>query len=103
MNARHILPSSDIKTKPFLRWAGGKRWLIKQLDDFLPQTFNQYHEPFIGGGSIFFYLNPQKAFISDFNEELVDAYNEIKNNPHDVIKYIKTFKNTKVVNIFKRL
>lgn len=81
--------------KPFLRWAGGKRWLIKQLDDILPKTFNQYHEPFIGGGSIFFHINPQKAFISDFNAELIETYSEVKNNPQEIIKYIKSFKNTK--------
>lgn len=93
MDAQYIATSN--KVKPFLRWAGGKRWLIKQLDDFLPQTFNQYHEPFIGGGAIFFHINPLHAFISDFNAELIETYNTIKNNPHEVIKYIKLFKNTK--------
>lgn len=93
MNAQYI--TSSKKVKPFLRWAGGKRWLIKQLDDFLPIQFNQYHEPFIGGGSIFFHMNPKKAFISDFNEELIETYNAIKSNPHDVIKHLKLFKNTK--------
>ena len=80
MNAPYITTSK--KVKPFLRWAGGKRWLIKQLDDFLPDTFNQYHEPFIGGGAIFFHLNPRQAFISDFNAELIETYNAIKNNPY---------------------
>ena len=93
MNAQYI--TSSKKVKPFLRWAGGKRWLIKQLDDFLPQTFNKYHEPFIGGGAIFFHMNPKQALISDFNAELIETYNAIKNNPHEVIKHIKSFKNTK--------
>lgn len=93
MNAPYITTSK--KVKPFLRWAGGKRWLIKQLDEFLPKNFNQYHEPFIGGGAIFFHMNPKQSFISDFNAELIETYNVIKNNPHEVIKYIKTFKNTK--------
>lgn len=45
---------STLKGKPFLRWAGGKRWLLKELDNFLPiNEFNQYHEPFIGGGAVF--------------------------------------------------
>ena len=93
MNAPYIATSK--KVKQFLRWTGGKRWLIKQLDEFLPQTFNKYHEPFIGGGAIFFHMNPKQAFISDYNAELIETYNAIKNNPHEVIKYIKSFKNTK--------
>ncbi|MDQ7047216.1 MAG: Dam family site-specific DNA-(adenine-N6)-methyltransferase [Sulfurovum sp.] len=95
MNVRHTISSSANKGKPFLRWAGGKRWLIKHLESFLPETFNQYHEPFIGGGSIFLYLNPKKAFISDFNAELIEAYDSVKNNPQEIIKHIKSFKNTK--------
>ena len=67
--------SDDEKPTPFLRWAGGKRWLLKQLHNYLPvDGFNQYHEPFIGGGSIFFHLQPEKAFISDLNKELIDSY-----------------------------
>ena len=70
--------SDDEKPTPFLRWAGGKRWLLKQLHNYLPvDGFNQYHEPFIGGGSIFFHLQPEKAFISDLNKELIDSYNQV--------------------------
>ncbi len=94
MNARYLPPSGNKSAKPFLRWAGGKRWLIKQLDNFLPEVFNQYHEPFVGGGSIFLHINPKKAFISDFNEELIETYSSIRQNPLMVIKHIKSFKNT---------
>lgn len=80
---------------PFLRWAGGKRWLLKQIHNYLPTNgFNQYHEPFIGGGSIFFHLQPEKAFISDLNEELINTYLAIQNNVELVIKFLKQFKNT---------
>ena len=83
--------------KPFLRWAGGKSWLIKHLTDFLPQEgFNSYHEPFLGGGSIYFHLNPQNgAFLSDLNPELISTYIEVQKNVEGVIKKLKEFENTK--------
>lgn len=83
-------------SKPFLRWAGGKKWLLKDINNYLPEnTFEQYHEPFIGGGSMLFHLNPKKAFISDLNHELIETYVAIKEEVHEVIKHLKQFKNTK--------
>ncbi|SDX55073.1 Dam family site-specific DNA-(adenine-N6)-methyltransferase [Paenibacillus sp. CF384] len=82
--------------KPFLRWAGGKSWLIKSLQLILGETkINQYHEPFLGGGSIFFTLSPQKnSYLSDLNKELIETYQAIKDNPLQIIKILKTFENT---------
>ncbi len=85
----------DKKCTPFLRWAGGKRWILKQLHNYLPiNGFNQYHEPFVGGGSIFFHLQPEKAFISDLNKELIDAYIAVQQDVELVIDFLKGFKNT---------
>ena len=84
----------DKKCTPFLRWAGGKRWILKQLHNYLPiNGFNQYHEPFIGGGSIFFHLQPEKAFISDLNKELINAYTAVQQDVELVISFLKGFKN----------
>ena len=84
-------------TKPFLRWAGGKNWLIKHLDNLIPRNgFNNYHEPFLGGGSVFLSLSPQKkAYLSDLNEDLINTYIAIKNDPNNIIKILETYLNTK--------
>lgn len=82
--------------KPFLRWAGGKSWLTKYLDQIIgDQVFNNYHEPFLGGGSIYFYLSPaNKAYLSDLNGELIDTYKAIKDAPDDVIAQLQQYHNT---------
>jgi DNA adenine methylase len=82
--------------RPFLRWAGGKRWLKKHLDNFLPKNgFNQYHEPFIGGGSIFLHLHSTKSFISDSNQDLINAYIMVRDCVDLVVEHLKNFKNSK--------
>jgi DNA adenine methylase len=65
---------------PFLKWPGGKRWFIAKHTDLLPKKFNRYIEPFLGSGSVFFYLQPQKALLGDVNTELIVAYQGIKDN-----------------------
>ena len=86
----------NIYAKPFLRWAGGKSWLVKHLDSILGEhVFNSYHEPFLGGGSIFFYLAPKKnVFLSDLNSELIVTYQAIKDDPDEVIAFLKRYANT---------
>lgn len=82
-------------TKPFLRWAGGKIWLSKRLTEvFGTLQFDRYHEPFLGGGSIFFSLpKPKRSFLSDTNQALIETYNCLKNDPHKIIKKLKKFSN----------
>ncbi len=57
------------KIKPFLRWAGGKSWLVKYIDQIISgKSFKKYHEPFLGGGAVFFFLDLRDAsYLSDFN------------------------------------
>lgn len=87
------------KPKPFVKWVGGKRQLLKQfkeLDLYPPAGFdpkkNTYFEPFVGGGAVFFDLLPQKAVLSDMNAELIIAYNVIENDLDKLIKKLKEHK-----------
>jgi DNA adenine methylase len=96
--SEHTLINHSDLCHPFLRWAGGKRWLKKQLNNFLPKNgFNQYHEPFIGGGSIFFYLHPysKKSFISDSNKDLINTYTMVRDKANLVVSNLKKFENSK--------
>jgi DNA adenine methylase len=67
---------------PFLKWAGGKRWLASTFGDLLPRHLDGYFEPFLGGGALFFSLAPEKAVLSDLNERLIACYAQIKTDPH---------------------
>lgn len=60
--------------RPFLKWAGGKSRLVAQYQPYLPKDFRIYHEPFLGGGALFFHFQPQRAVLSDINPELVNVY-----------------------------
>ena len=60
--------------EPFLKWAGGKRWLIQRRRDLFPKGYRRYVEPFLGGGAVFFDLVPKRALLADSNEELINAY-----------------------------
>ena len=87
------IKNADIP-KPFIKWAGGKRQIIKELTDSLPKNYNRYFEPFIGGGALFFAVRPKNAYISDINPELINLYNTVKNNTHSLIKDLLRYKNT---------
>jgi len=86
----------DQKPKPFVKWVGGKRQLLRQFRElglYPPEYFNPvintYYEPFVGGGAVFFDLLPKNAELSDLNNELVITYNVIKNNVDELIESLK--------------
>ena len=81
-----------IKTKPFLKWAGGKRQLLTHLKMITPDKFNNYFEPFVGAGALFFELNPTKAYINDLNEDLINTYVQIKERPVELITILEIHK-----------
>lgn len=79
--------------KPFLKWAGGKSQLIPELIKYVPESFNQYIEPFLGSGALYFYLNPSSPIISDLNEELTITYETVKYNVEELIDLLRKYKN----------
>ncbi len=84
---------NQVSIKPFLKWAGGKTQLLPELIKYIPNNYNKYIEPFIGGGAFYFHLNPAEAVIADLNYELIITYKTIKQSVEDVISLLETFKN----------
>ena len=92
------------KVKPFLRWAGGKTWLVDRLSKIIDiDTYEAYYEPFLGGGSVFFELNPKKeVYLSDINDDLISTYQSIKIAPDDVWRILSSYQNTEADYYFIR-
>ena len=80
--------SSNVKVAPFLKWAGGKRQLLNQIKERMPKEYNDYYEPFIGGGAVLFELQPEKATINDINISLINVYRQVKDNTEEFIKLV---------------
>lgn len=74
---------------PFIKWVGGKRQLLPNLVSFLPKSYKKYYEPFLGGGALLFRLAPKKAVINDSNEELVNAYIQVRDNLEELVQSLK--------------
>jgi DNA adenine methylase len=98
-NSQGLFRDNDLRYRvyPFVKWAGGKSQLLSELDTFIPSEFNLYFEPFLGGGALFFHLIstnnniPFTAYLSDINEELINAYKVVKdqNNVEVLIELLK--------------
>ena len=69
---------SNSNIAPFVKWAGGKRQLLSQIKERMPEKYNNYFEPFVGGGAVAFELLPEKALINDINKALINAYKQIR-------------------------
>jgi DNA adenine methylase len=73
----------------FLKWAGGKNWFVRYYNNMLPQKYKRYIDPFLGGGSVYFYLEPENAIISDINQELITTFIAIRDNWQKVYEILK--------------
>jgi DNA adenine methylase len=77
------------RPKPFLKWVGGKRQLLAELRAFVPSRYGCYHEPFLGGGALFFDIRPSKSVLSDVNRELIDCYLAVRDQVASLIEALK--------------
>jgi DNA adenine methylase len=83
-----------VSQTPLLKWPGGKRRLVQQILPLLPQKYNKYYEPFLGGAALFFALQPEVACLSDKNRDLISAYNQVRNHPQEVINSLEKLPNS---------
>jgi DNA adenine methylase len=81
--------------EPLIKWPGGKRALLKYLIPLIPEKYDRYFEPFLGGGALFFALRPSQAILSDKNHDLMNCYIQLRDQPEDVIERLGKLKNTK--------
>ncbi len=86
---------AELKTKPFLKWAGGKTQLLSELEATVPKKYGTYFEPFLGGAALFFHLKPKRAILSDANYELINCYTVVKTRVDELIEELENFQNEK--------
>lgn len=78
---------------PFLKWVGGKRQLMSEIEPLMPSKISTYYEPFIGGGAVFLNQQPKKAVINDYNAELINVYKVVRDNVDELIEDLAKHKN----------
>lgn len=87
--------SATVGAVPYLKWAGRKRSMLRHLLRFVPSSYGTYHEPFVGGGALFFALQPEKAVLSDVNRRLVRSYAAVRDDVDAVVELLKTYPHDK--------
>lgn len=90
-NTQIARPSSSVATEPspFIKWAGGKARLLDQYARHFPTEYGTYHEPFLGGGAVFFHHRPERAKLSDINPKLVATYIAVRDHVEDVMERLE--------------
>lgn len=86
---------TPIRTRPFLRWVGGKSRITDKLVELLPTAFKNYHEPFLGGGAVFFRAIPHDthSYLSDINSNLIGCYTDIRDSYDSVTRELDNLTN----------
>lgn len=79
---------------PVVKWVGGKRQLLDEITPLLPKRITSYCEPFLGGGAVFFSIQPNKAIVNDLNEDLIMVYEVIRDDVESLLQSLKQHENT---------
>ncbi|WP_172188299.1 DNA adenine methylase [Lentilactobacillus kribbianus] len=79
------LDNEKTSLSPFIKWVGGKRQLFGNISELLPNSYNRYYEPFLGGGAVLLALQPKQGVINDLNYELINTWQVVKDNPEELI------------------
>lgn len=82
-------PTTTFTARPFLKWVGGKRSILPELLKRVPAEYDGYHEPFLGGGALYFALKPSEAYLSDINFHLILTYRAVRDDLDGVIRQLK--------------
>ncbi len=81
------------KAQPFLKWAGGKTQLLPELLYYVPKTYGRYIEPFVGGGALFFNLQPKRALLADLSGDLINCYEVVRDQIQALIDELQKYVN----------
>ena len=82
-------PDLILSTHPFLKWVGGKRSILPELKKRLPSGYKKYYEPFLGGGALYFAVQPTEALLSDINFHLIITFKAVRDDVENLIGYLK--------------
>ena len=80
--------------KPIIKYRGGKSKEIPNFIQFIPQNYDRYVEPFLGGAALYFYLEPHTALINDINDKLINFYLSVRNNFNALRKELTSLETT---------
>lgn len=103
------MQESLMQYKPFVKWVGGKRELVDFIMPCIPKQFNNYFEPFVGGGALFYallnkgLLDSKQIYLNDKNKELINAYKMIQNNPYKLLDELKILQDSHNKEVFYRI
>ena len=78
---------------PFLKWVGGKRQLMNEIEPLIPSKISTYYEPFIGGGAVLLNQQPKRAIVNDYNSELINVYKMVRDHVEELIEDLATHEN----------
>jgi len=86
-----------VNPRPLVKWCGGKTRLVPQIMEMVPPRFGRYHEPFLGGGALFFAVRPKNAFLGDVNRKLIETYCTVRDDVEGVIRFLQFYRYERTV------